>query len=233
MSTKEVHWKLTVEEYAARDSPESWTSPLPTPTTLPTTPPTTPTLPTPPLPNLPLSLPTTLEVHPALNPENALQLDFSFPSDAFRKNPQLTDALLAEPACTPPRAALCVRIAAGAFKERLGIKHEPQGEPVTVGDVLTTIQKRLRSYDYGAAPQEAQPYKQRRIETVNGYREGRESRDRRQEAANVAAEREGNGRLVDHLLGNTLFAGLAVQLGQPDHCWQLQLKIPERYVYRE
>ncbi|KAF8148530.1 hypothetical protein K438DRAFT_1832845 [Mycena galopus ATCC 62051] len=234
MSLKEVHWKLTVEEYAARDSPESWTSPLPSPEASPVSVPmlvSTPT-PSPPQPMQNLPLPTTLEIHHLLTPASALQLDFSFPSDAFRRNPQLTRTLLAAPACTPPRTALFVRIAAGLYKARVQIRHTAvEGEwerrdTVTVGDVLTTIQRELRQYDNGATPREAELYMRRRIETVNGYSERRSPETR---AATVAAENKGGGRMVDHLLGHTMFAGLTPQSGQPEW-WQLQLAIPERYA---
>ncbi|KAJ7761819.1 hypothetical protein B0H16DRAFT_539931 [Mycena metata] len=220
MSPKQVHWKLSVDEYVERDSPESWTSPLP--------PASQKSVPAPP------PLPShrgeaRLQIHPALTPQYALQLDFSFPSDAFRRNPQLTQTLLEAPACHPPRTSLHVRIAAGMFKRRLEVKHGTSGQPVTVGDVLTKIQAELRQYDYGKAAPEARPYMERRIETVNGYCN---RRDKRLEAANVAAERQG-GRFVDHLLGQTQFAGLTIQLGQPDHYWQLQLEIPPRYMYAD
>ncbi|KAJ6453789.1 hypothetical protein C8R45DRAFT_631356 [Mycena sanguinolenta] len=260
MPAKEVHWKLSVEEYAARDSPESWTSPLPSPETcatslpaptetcssaLPTSNGTTVTAtpPPPPQPTRNLPLPTTLEIHPMLASPSQLQLDFSFPSDAFRRNPQLTRALLAEPACTPPRTALSVRIAAGLYKVRVQIRHRPteeqptltptqldnsRSDTVTLGDVLTTIQWELRQYDGGATPAEAQPYMRRRIATVNGYSQRRSAEAR---TAAVAAESKGGGRIVDYLLGHTMFSGLTLQLGQPDHCWQLELAIPERYAY--
>ncbi|KAJ7669941.1 hypothetical protein DFH06DRAFT_1179664 [Mycena polygramma] len=233
MSPKEVHWSLTVDQYSARSSPEAWTSPLPTP---PTTPETVrvPTL----SPETPqsihdLPLPGRLEVHPLLTPDNALPLDFSFPSEAFRRNPQLTPALLSAPACTPPRASVCVRIAAGQHKACLQIRHSgterSTQDVVTVGDVLTTIQRELRQYDNGTAvPAEVEPYMLRRFATVNGYSE-RRSADARKAA--IAAESEGGARIVDRLLGHTLFKGLTLQLGQPDHCWQLALEIPDRYAY--
>lgn len=221
MPHKEVHWKLTVDEYTAQNSPESWTSELPSPTSTPAVlPPPTPRL----VQDLPL--PPMLEVHPALTPAQALQLDFSFPSDAFRRNPQLTPLLLAAPACTPPRTELCIRIAAGLFKVNLVVTHH--GQAVTVGAVLTAIQGELRKYDYGKAPPEAAPYMRRRIATVNGYCL---DRDGREKAANVEAEQRGNGRFVDHLLGHTLFAGLTLREDQPDHFWQLDLAIPQRYAY--
>lgn len=233
MSLKEVHWKLSVEEYAARDSPESWTSPLPSPETSPVLVPTpvpTPTPPPPPQLTRDLPLPVTLEMHPSLTPANALQLDLSFPSEAFRCNPQLTRTLLATPACTPPRTTVCVRIAAGMYKTQVQIRHSTRDgaqDAVTVGDVLTAIQTELRQYD-GWAPPEAEPYIRRRIATVNGYSAHRSTEAR---AATVAAESQGGGRIVDRLLGNTMFAGLTPQPGEEDHCWQLKLEIPERYAY--
>ncbi|KAJ7023502.1 hypothetical protein C8F04DRAFT_1134122 [Mycena alexandri] len=220
MSLKQVHWKLTVDEYVERNSPESWTSPLPSASQKP--------VPTPP-PFSNFSGQAKLHIHPALTPQYALQLDFSFPSDAFRRNPQLTQNLLDAPACHPPRTSLNVRVAAGMFKWRVEVKHGTSGQPVTVGDVLTKVQSELRQYDYGKAPPEARPYMERRIETVNGYCD---RRDKRIEATTVAAERQG-GRFVDHLLGQTQFAGLTIQLGHPDHYWQLQLEVPPRYMYAD
>ncbi|KAJ7144581.1 hypothetical protein C8R44DRAFT_725507 [Mycena epipterygia] len=221
MPRKEVHWKLTVDEYTVQDSPESRTSTLPSPpSTSAAIPPPTPRL----VQDLPL--PPTFELHHALTPTHALQLDFSFPSDAFRRNPQLTPALLAAPACTPASTELCIRIAAGLFKVDLVVTH--YGQAVTVGAVLTAIQGELRKYDDGVAPPEAAPYMLRRIATVNGYCL---NRDPREKALNVAAEQQGKGRFVDHLLGHTLFAGLTLREDQPDHFWQLELAIPQRYVY--
>ncbi|KAJ7169225.1 hypothetical protein C8R43DRAFT_945173 [Mycena crocata] len=201
------------------------TSPLPSP-------PSTPPPPTPFLHDRPL--PSTLEIHPLLTPPHALQLDFSLPSDAFRKNPQLTEALLAAPACTPPHATLCLRIAAGAFRQSHGVEHNPRGQPVTVGDVLTAVQRVLRAYDHGTAPPAAAPYMRRRIETVNdcSYYPGTGvGGSGLWDAKTASAERAGEGRVVDRLLGYTLFAGLTVEPDKPDNCWQLHLAIPERYKY--
>ncbi|KAJ7867844.1 hypothetical protein B0H13DRAFT_2064955 [Mycena leptocephala] len=210
MSPKEVHWQLTVEEYARLPAPAPTPAPTPEPPPAPQ-----------PIQNLPL--PATLQIHPQLAPASAIQLDLSFPSDAFRRNPQLAPALLAAPACTPPRDSLCVRIAAGLYKAKLQIRHSSSDagaqNAVTVGDILTTIQRELRQYDYGSGPAEAAPYMRRRIATVNGYSVRRSAEAR---AATVAAESEGGGRM---------FAGFTLQLGQPDHCWQLELTIPQRYAY--
>ncbi|KAJ7624577.1 hypothetical protein FB45DRAFT_84578 [Roridomyces roridus] len=234
MSPRQVHWRLTVEQYSACNSPEAWTSPLPSPPQTPERPETS-ALPLPPTPHpsADVPLPPALELHEALTPEGALRLDFSFPSESFRRNPQLTQLLLSQPACRPPRQELCIRIAAGLFKSRIEVTHtlsSSDNKIVTVGDVLTRIQAELRQYDYGAAPTEAAAYKLRRIETVCGYRSEWREREAEAEEARIAAERAGDGRIVDHLLGHTLFAGLTPLLGQPDHWFQLELTIPERYA---
>ncbi|KAJ7819692.1 hypothetical protein B0H14DRAFT_2600446 [Mycena olivaceomarginata] len=225
---KEVRWKLTVDEYAIRNSPESWTSPLPAPSKA------SPAVfipPPPPQPNQDLPLPGAgaLEFHRSLTPAQALQLDFSFPSDAFRRNPQLTQTLLNEPACTPLQSVVQLRISAGLYVAEFDVAHTPRGRAVTVGDILTGIQAHLRQYDCGRAPPEAVPYMDRRIATVNGYCPTRD-RDRRKEAATIAAERQGGVRFADHLLGHTLFSGLSPQLGQRENYWQVELAIPERYA---
>ncbi|KAF7368254.1 hypothetical protein MVEN_00145900 [Mycena venus] len=223
---KEVRWKLTVDEYVTRNSPESWTSPLPAPSKASIT---VPIPPPPPQPNQDLPLPGAegLQIHRSLTAAQALQLDFSFPSDAFRHNPQLTQTLLNEPACNPRQSVVHLRISAGLHTVEFDVVHTPRGHAVTVGDVLTGIQAHLRQYDRGKAPREAAQYMYRRVATVNGYCS---ARDARKEAATIAAERQGGGRFVDRLLGHTLFAGLSPQLGQPDNYWQVQLAIPERYA---
>ncbi|KAF7334904.1 hypothetical protein MVEN_02240100 [Mycena venus] len=225
---KEVRWKLTVDEYVIRNSPESWTSPLPVSSKASAT---VLIPPPPPQPNqdLPLPVAGALEFHRSLTPAQALQLDFSFPSDAFRRNPQLTMTLLNEPACNPPQSVVHLRISAGLHTVEFDVVHTPRGRTVTVGDVLTGIQAHLRQYDRDKVPPEAAPYKYRRIATVNGYCSARD-RDARKESATIAAERQGGGRFVDRLLGHTLFAGLSPQLGQRDNYWQVQLAIPERYA---
>ncbi|KAF7345794.1 hypothetical protein MVEN_01600100 [Mycena venus] len=167
-SKKEVRWKLTVDEYVIRNSPESWTSPLPASSKASIT---VPIPPPPPQPNQDLPLPgaEALQIHRSLTPAQALQLDFSFPSDAFRRNPQLTQTLLNEPACNPPQSVVHLRISAGLYAADFDVVHTPRGWAVTVGDVLTGIQAHLRQYDRGKAPPEAAPYMYRRIATVNGY----------------------------------------------------------------
>ncbi|KAJ7272435.1 hypothetical protein C8J57DRAFT_1318766 [Mycena rebaudengoi] len=216
MPTKGVHWKLTTEEYEADPrSPDSWTSPLPEPQ----------------IPVVPLELrrparsSPTLQLHSVLTPQNCLQLDFSFPSDSFRSNPQLTKELLAQPACSPPRTEVFITIRAGLLSEKLQLAHEVRGQPVTVGHVLTRINSYLRQHDPSPSP-DTLPYQKRRISTVNGYCEGRSPAAK---TANIAAEGNKKGRKVDSLLGRTLFAGLSGRLGKPDNDWQLDLTTPLRY----
>ncbi|KAJ7160470.1 hypothetical protein C8R46DRAFT_1108193 [Mycena filopes] len=221
--SKRVRWKLTVDEYAERgDTPESWTAPLP--------PTSRRTIPAPPSLSSGRGQPRFV-LHPALTPADALQLDLSFPSVEFRANPQLTQSLLDSPACHPPRTTLTIHIAAGAFDKSVIVKHThgEVGQPVTLGDVLTKIQNELRQYDNNQGPPEARLYMERRIETVNGYCD---RRDRRVEAEKVKAERQGPGRFVDHLFGQTQFAGLTVQQGKPDDHWELQLAVPLRYKFK-
>ncbi|KAJ7191426.1 hypothetical protein GGX14DRAFT_579005 [Mycena pura] len=172
-----------------------------------------------------------LYIHPSLTPAYALrpQLDFSFPSATFRGNPQLTETLLDTPACTPPQNVVVVRIASGRYKTRIEIRHsEPWGGAVTVGDVLTQIQHLLRQYDTDikSIPPEAAPYAARRVATVNGFCAGVSARTQQ---ARIRTEHEGGPRIVDRLLGHTLFAGLTAMFGKPNH-WQLELAIPERYA---
>ncbi|KAF7345994.1 Pleiotropic drug resistance ABC transporter protein [Mycena venus] len=221
---KGVRWKLTVDDYVTRNTPESWTSPLSFFSEASTT---ALILPPPPNQDLPLPGAEALVIHRSLTPAQALQLDLSFPSEKFRRNPQLTLTLLNEPACQPPQSVVHLNISAGLYAAQFDVVHTPRGWAVTVGDVLTGIHGHLRQYDNGRAPPEAAPYMYRRIETVNGYCP---TRDAQQEAATVAAERQGIGRLVDHLLGHTLFTGLSPQLGQPDNHWKVELAIPERYA---
>ncbi|KAJ7609902.1 hypothetical protein FB45DRAFT_1010148 [Roridomyces roridus] len=215
--SKQVRFNLTVEEYHLRDSPESWTSPLPSkkPIGGSTLKPAAPTR--------------AGDPHPALSPQHALLLDFSFPSEAFRNNPQLTPALLSSTACSTPCRSLDIRIAAssGLYKTRVQVVHSGGGGgSVTVGDVLTTIQNTLRQPDADVDKLAAAvPYTQRRIDTVNGYRF---VRDERAEARRVAEERHAGGRVVDRFLGETQFAGIAMR---PDGCWELKLTKPARYRF--
>ncbi|KAJ7737057.1 hypothetical protein B0H16DRAFT_1466332 [Mycena metata] len=186
-----------------------------------------PTPPPPPQPNQDLPLPVTLEIHLSLSSNHALPLDFSYPSAAFRRNPQLTTKLMNEPACTPPQTMLRLRISEGLYHAEFDVVHNPRTESVTVGDFLTAIQRRLRHYDYGRGPLEAHPYLHRRIATVNGYCR---DRDPRREAENIAAERDGGGRFVDHLLGHTLFVGMVQVPGTEENVWTVGLSVPERYA---
>ncbi|KAJ7192541.1 hypothetical protein GGX14DRAFT_578106 [Mycena pura] len=102
------------------------------------------------------------------------------------------------------------------------------GGAVTVGDVLTAVQRHLREYDADPDnPRDAAPYAARRIATVNGFCSGRPART---QLAHIRAEQDGGPRIVDCLLGHTLFTGPAPMLGQPDHHWQLELAVPPHYA---
>ncbi|KAJ7049284.1 hypothetical protein C8F01DRAFT_1265680 [Mycena amicta] len=176
---RQVRWNLSIEAFSATNTPESWTAHLPGTGSPPEfheqlplsqTPPRTstfpPRLPPTPHPNADVPLPNTavvpaepqrpqLELHPALTPAQPLRLDFSFPSAAFQANPLLTPALLATPACTPPRASLVVRLSTPSsspapYKTRLEVRSTTGF--VTIGDVLSRIQRTLRAYDSPQAP---------------------------------------------------------------------------------
>ncbi|KAJ6455925.1 hypothetical protein C8R47DRAFT_208422 [Mycena vitilis] len=216
MSHKSVHFNPSVDEYAAYYSPESCTTDYP-PESCTSSPRRTSH-------RAPLSTPSpparSIELHPALTSKSPLLLDFSFPSDAFRRHPHLMP-LLDAPACNPPRASVIIRIESKLYTVRLEVRHGPTGQ-VTVGDVVSQIQQRLRQAD-PEIPDSSQ-YMKRRIETVNHYCQG--LRDTQFEAHNANKERVVKGRVVDNLLGHTQFAGLDVR---PDQCWELKLTVPPRY----
>ncbi|KAJ7904936.1 hypothetical protein B0H13DRAFT_2510077, partial [Mycena leptocephala] len=201
---KEVRWKLTVDEYVIRNSLESWTSPLPgaspPPTPIPNPPP-------PPQPNQDLPLPATLELHRSLTPASAYSSTSPSPLRLPPEPPAHTD-MLNEPGAPPPSGRAPPHLA-GVYAAELDVVHTPRGQAVTVGDVLTAIQNRVRQYDGGHAPPAAAPYMQRRIATVNGYCAAA-GRDGPREAANVEAERAA---------------------GPADNSWQVELVVPERYAH--
>ncbi|KAJ7631557.1 hypothetical protein DFH06DRAFT_697576 [Mycena polygramma] len=237
MSYKSVHFNPSVDEYAAYYSPESCKSSLPSrgksvqwnptvdvystdypPESCTSSPRRTshrapPSTPSP-------SSARAIELHPALTTKSPLLLDFSFPSDAFRRHPHLMP-LLDAPACNPPRASVIIRIESKLYTVRLEVRHGPTGQ-VTVGDVVTQIQQKLRQPD--AEITDTSLYMKRRIETVNAYCQG--LRDPQLEKHNANKERAVRGRVVDNLLGHTQFAGLDVR---PDQCWELKLTVPPRY----
>ncbi|KAJ6612015.1 hypothetical protein B0H10DRAFT_1952666 [Mycena sp. CBHHK59/15] len=233
MPPKQVAWRQTVDEHEAADRPESWTSsvssarcvPLPLP---------------PPADAVPFAL-RAVQIHPALAPGDCLQLDFSFPSSAFRANPQLVPALAEQPACVPPQHEVIIRISSpadGRGLSRFVVVHEPAGQPVTVMDVLVDIQRVFRHFldesnspavVHAAMQPDVSWYRARRIMTVTGYAVGLDHATMTQ---NIGRERDETPRFVDCLRGHTKFAGLAVIPDQQDPCWQLHLEVPERYERR-
>ncbi|KAJ7648693.1 hypothetical protein DFH06DRAFT_572222 [Mycena polygramma] len=167
----------------------------------------------------------TVDIHPLLTPAYALQLDFSFPSAFFRNNSQLSSA--DEPACFPPLPRLDLKISAGLHSSKFKVTKGYPG-PITVSDLLSNVHARLRQCLVG--PEQASlPYMHRRIATVNGYSPSL-GHDTQKHGENIAAEAKSGGRVVDLLLGQTLFAGFTLQ---PDNCWQLQLETPLRYLLRD
>ncbi|KAJ7620631.1 hypothetical protein DFH06DRAFT_1105907, partial [Mycena polygramma] len=153
-----------------------------------------------------------VDIHSALTPSSALQLDLSVPSAVLRNNPQL-GLVLSEPACFPPLKTLDIRITAGLFRATVEVAKGSSGD-VTVGDVLTTIHGVLRQR--AACPEDSQPYVHRRIATVKDSL-GQDA---------IEAEIRFGSRKVDLLLGRTLFAGLTLR---SNNSWQLELETPLRY----
>ncbi|KAJ7235786.1 hypothetical protein C8J57DRAFT_1248165 [Mycena rebaudengoi] len=81
----------------------------------------------------------------------------------------------------------------------------------------------LRLADGGATPPEVVPYMHRRVARVEDYLS---EHHQTEGAAKLPAECQRGSRRVDHLLGQTFFAGLSSLIDEPDHCWQVELQIP-------
>ncbi|KAJ7107981.1 hypothetical protein C8R43DRAFT_1163366 [Mycena crocata] len=205
VKSKNVHWSSTVDEYPGRISPESYSRSLPNQHPTPYM-----------IQHAPLPVLAAVELHSTLSPAHALPLDFSLPSAVFHHHPALTETLLSAPACIPPPNVVYIHIKAGVFKEELEVKHTPSGQTVTVGDVLSTVHHRLRTFYPYPIPSAAVDYTRRRITTANGHcaRQDTES---------------SHPRLVDGLCGSTIFAGLEVRLGQPVNYWEMKIEKPRRY----
>ncbi|KAJ7150121.1 hypothetical protein C8R43DRAFT_1128171 [Mycena crocata] len=198
---RQVRFNPTVEEYEDREFP------TPTPNGEPDGTALTPVL------------------HAALSPGDAcLQLDFSLPSAIFRASTQLDEALLSEPACTPPVAEVNIRIASVDRTQgicRMCVLHSPKGEAVTVGDVLTTIRTALREPEI-VSDQDVQWPHARRLATLEEYETNVDAKTMR---AVLKIEKAAGTRRVDRLLGDVQFAGITVE----PQCWQLHLRFSERY----
>ncbi|CAK5266754.1 unnamed protein product [Mycena citricolor] len=223
---KRVRWSPVVEEFtvghtrqssagsgsswASSSPPTSWSGPNPPPLYKPaeTTPPT-------PLISQPIPLPDDEDeddgeheanggaTEPTINAcLSVMQLDLSLPSRTFRSELGPHQALLDTAACDPPADVLFLRVDTGLVKAKIEVRsHAGSGAAVTVGDVLSTLHAELRRPDGGGTPADAVPYAQQRI----------------------AAEGGGGARIVDHLLGRTVLAGLHRQVGHGDNHWQVDL----------
>ncbi|CAK5282132.1 unnamed protein product [Mycena citricolor] len=227
---KQVHWSPVVEEFSAghtrqssAGSSSSWQSSSspprrgfsgPPPIYQPTSPPPIyqPIASTPPTPliSLPIPLPDVDEDASDSNEQEAtasphfavLRLDMSLPSSTFRGTLGPHQALLDTPACSPPTTALFLRLDTGLVRAKIEVRScKAAGAAVTVGDVLTAVHAELRKPDGGGTPAEALPYARQRIIAQGG----------------------GGARIVDHLLGKTVLAGLHRQVGQHDRYWQVHL----------
>ncbi|CAK5266763.1 unnamed protein product [Mycena citricolor] len=216
---KRVRWSPAVEEFTAghtrqssAGSGSSWISSLPsTNRNGPSSPPPiynpAEAIPPTPLISQPIPLPDSSdeddsESQPTINVcLSEMHLDLSLPSRTFRIELGPHQALLDTEACAPPTDVLVLRVDTGLLKAKFEVRSRGRaGAPVTVGDVLTTLHAELRKSDGGATPAEVVPYAQQRI----------------------AAE-GGGARIVDHLLGRTVLAGLRRQAGRGDNHWQVDL----------
>ncbi|CAK5282135.1 unnamed protein product [Mycena citricolor] len=146
--------------------------------------------PTPVIPSIPLPSPTRgdeseTNIHPWL--AAPMPLDLSISSEELRLRLGRYQALLDTPACFPQTDALFLRVDVGHFRAKIEVRsHRQAGAAVTIGDVLTTLHAELRRPDGGSTPSDALAYTRQRM----------------------AVERSGRARMVDHLLGQTWFAGL-------------------------
>ncbi|KAJ7056046.1 hypothetical protein C8F01DRAFT_1156659 [Mycena amicta] len=152
----------------------------------------------------------TFRIHPALSRTSAMQfdIDFSLPDVAFKSAlSQLGETVLRAPACNPPRNSVHLRVASGAYKMRIHVTGYEGA--VTVSDVLRKLHRTLRERHYDA-DSSARAYTARRSQNN---------------------DEEPETRMVDRLLGHTLFAGAVAIDGEPEHWWQVELAVPESYQY--
>ncbi|KAF7300038.1 hypothetical protein MKEN_01326600 [Mycena kentingensis (nom. inval.)] len=176
-------------------------------------------VPTPPAPqpNLDLRLPSMNAIHPALG-ECAPELDLSLPSahcaNAIRST---VGSWRNAPATNPARRAIVLRIASPkeSWKTTVEVTGTGNGGVVTVADVFYAINRTLRAVDGDAAvPREARSYAACRART------------------SPDPAHESGARMVDRLLGHTLFAGLTpMQKHGKDKegNFHVELSIPTRY----
>ncbi|KAJ7161737.1 hypothetical protein C8R46DRAFT_352149 [Mycena filopes] len=148
---------------------------------------------------------------PALRPQECVELDFSLPSSAFA--PGEPAALPAEILDRPAHSSLITRVLIRIPSARGGrglcsfhVVHDGSAaqEPVTVGDVLTAIHRRLR---------EAEPSNDPEVLKFCA--------DRIAQSAQPETERAFGTRRIDHLLGKVLFAGIVIPPQQEP--WHVEL----------
>ncbi|KAJ7075205.1 hypothetical protein B0H15DRAFT_806360 [Mycena belliarum] len=200
MATKRLRFNPVVEEYEARQLPDPPTCRSPVPGSPPV-------------------------LSHKLLPKSCLRLDFSLPSSVFRATPELDLITLSKSAFTPPLTCVTIRIpATPALDESPGlckflVLHNPEGEPVTVGDVLTTILDKLREPEVNISPGVLSHF-MRRVETVESYGHGLDASARQE---NKRAEERAGTRRVDRLQGHVLFAGFDSPTSvEPETCLKLE-----------
>lgn len=172
-------------------------------------------------------------LHSALRPGECLALDFSLPSSVFRADPRLDSALMSKPACSPPESLVTIRVASAHAPRGLctfPVIHNPEGEPVTVGDVLTTIRDKLRQLE-ATTDRDVEVYHARRVRSVDAYLGDLDAATRRETRK---TEEAAGPRRVDHLRGNVLFDGVVLKSArlpraEPD-CWLVDLQPSSRYA---
>ncbi|KAJ7137012.1 hypothetical protein C8R44DRAFT_869094 [Mycena epipterygia] len=161
-------------------------------------------------------------LHPALRPGECPQFDFSLPSATYNADPRLASAFMDKAACTPPLPMMKIRIlsADGSCGLcRFEVYHHPKGKDVTVGDVIGTIQAKLREPMENAADKTVQWYCKQRARTLEQYAGRTDANGKKNEETL---------RRVDELLGNVLFSGITLV----EDRWEVRLKPSQRYAGR-
>ncbi|KAJ7683781.1 hypothetical protein B0H17DRAFT_27157 [Mycena rosella] len=200
MTPKQLRFDSTVDEYEERDTAD------------------------------PPSPASGLVIDRSLRPRECSPFDFSLPSPFFTADPRLDADLRDTPACSPPLKQVIVRISShtkyGPCKFPVNPDPErPQVPVVTVGDVITEIQWQLRQV-LASSDSGVRWYRQRRAQTVENYAQNVDQRTKEQARDQ---ELRAETRVVDHLLGKVLFAGLEMRSSAEPHVWSLKLDSSPRY----
>jgi len=232
MPPKKVHWKPTVEKYASNSSSgdsrpstpdQASSSEVPRP---PSRPPQLTRSRIVPLPAS--SSPQPFRLHTALSPETSLEIDLSMPSQSLAQHPRLT-LLVNELAVDPPQTRIEVHGVVGIIHFNIEVRSSGvrADGSITVGDVFSRINQVFRGAPDSRYPNidDAARFMERRIQTVNGYFPNLPSHEAQR------GERRPGIRMVDLLLGNTQFAGLAPSADSQGR-WELALSVPARYAPR-